>query len=64
MPNDKSAEQNTSSNYIANSELNRLSNVFENLTKDAQATKTLPINDSIGDDIPVLTMSSVVQLDR
>jgi hypothetical protein len=64
MPNDKSADKNTSSKYIAKSELERLSNVFENLTKDAQATKTLLTNDSIGDDIPVLTMSLVVQLGR
>ena len=64
MPNDKSAEQNTSSKYIAKSELERLSSVFENLAKDAQATKTLPVNDSIGDDSPVLTMSSIGQLGR
>jgi hypothetical protein len=64
MPNDKSAEQNTSSKYIAKSELERLTSVFENLAKDAQITKTLPTNDSIGDDIPVLTMSSIGQLGR
>jgi Glycosyl transferase family 11 len=64
MPNDKSAEQNTSSKYIAKSELGRLTSVFENLAKDAQATKNLPANDSIGDDIPVLTMSSIGQLGR
>jgi hypothetical protein len=38
--------------------------VFENLAKDAQITKTLPTNDSIGDDSPVLTMSSIGQLGR
>jgi hypothetical protein len=59
MPNDKSAEQNTSNKYIAKSELERLSSVFENLAKDAQASKTSPANDSIGGDIPVLTMSSL-----
>jgi Glycosyl transferase family 11 len=64
MPNDKSTEQNTSSKYIAKSELERLTSVFENLAKDAQATKNLPANDSIGDDIPVLTMSSIGQLGR
>ena len=64
MPNDKSAEQNTSSKYIAKSELERLSSVFENLAKDARSTKTLPANDSIDDDSPVLTMSSIGQLGR
>jgi hypothetical protein len=59
MPNDKSADKNTSSKYIAKSELERLTSVFENLAKDAQITKTLPTNDSIGDDIPVLMMSSL-----
>ena len=64
MPNDKSAEQNTSSKYIAKSELERLSSVFENLAKDTQATKTLPANSSIDDDSPVLTMSSIGQFGR
>jgi Glycosyl transferase family 11 len=64
MPNDKSADKNTSRKYIAKSELERLTSVFENLAKDAQATKNLPANDSIGDDIPVLTMSSIGQLGR
>jgi hypothetical protein len=59
MPNDKSADKNTSSKYIATSEIERLASVFENLAKDAQATKNLPTNDSISNDIPVLTMSSL-----
>jgi hypothetical protein len=59
MPNDKSAEQNTSSKYIATSELEGRYSIFENLAKDAQASKTSPANDSIGDDILVLTMSSL-----
>jgi hypothetical protein len=59
MPNDKSAEQNTSSKYIAKSELEGRSSIFENLAKDAQATKTLLANDSIGAAIPVLMMSSL-----
>jgi hypothetical protein len=41
MPNDRSAEQNTSSKYAAKSELERLSSIFENLAQDAQVTKAL-----------------------
>jgi hypothetical protein len=64
MPNNKSADKNTRSKYIAKSELERLSSVFDKLTKDAQATKSLPVNDPIDDDRPVLTMSSIGQLGR
>lgn len=63
MPNDKLANKNTSSKYSAKSELERLSSVFGNLTKDAQATKVSPINDTMGDG-SVLTMSSIGQLGR
>jgi hypothetical protein len=59
MSKDKLSNKNTSSKYISKSELERLSSVFGNLTKDAQATKALPANDTMSDDSPVLTMSSI-----
>jgi hypothetical protein len=59
MSNDKLTDENTSGKYIAQSELERLSSVVGNLTKDAQATKVLSENDTMGDDSPVLTMSSL-----
>jgi hypothetical protein len=59
MPNDKLADKSTNSKYTAKSELERLSSVFGKLTKDALITKTLPANDPINDDNPVLTMSSI-----
>jgi hypothetical protein len=43
MPNDKSADKNTSSKYIAKSDLERLTSVFENLAKDAQMTRLVMI---------------------
>jgi hypothetical protein len=64
MPNHKPADKNTSSKYIAKSELERLSSVLGKLTQEAQTTKALPASDSIDDDIPVLTMSSIGQLGR
>jgi hypothetical protein len=63
MPN-KPADKNASGKYIAKSELERLFGVFGSLTKDAQITKALPASDSIGNDDPVLTMSSIGQLGR
>jgi hypothetical protein len=64
MPNHKSADKNTSSKYIAKSELDRLSTVLGKLTQDAQTTKALPASDSIDENSPVLTMSSIGQLGR
>jgi hypothetical protein len=64
MPNRKPADKNTSSKYIANSELERLSSVFSKLTQDAQTTKASVVNDSLNDDSPVLMMSSIGQLGR
>ena len=64
MSNDKLADKNTSGKYIAKSELERLSSVFGNLTKDAQITKVLSENDIVSNDSSVLTMSSIGQLGR
>ena len=64
MSNDKLADKNTSGKYIAKSELERLSSVFGNLTKDAQLTKVLSENDIVSNDSSVLTMSSIGQLGR
>ena len=64
MSNDKLAGKNTSGKYIAKSELERLSSVFGNLTKDAQITKVLSENDIVSNDSSVLTMSSIGQLGR
>jgi Glycosyl transferase family 11 len=64
MPNNKSANKNTSSKYIAKSELERLFSIFGKLSKDAQTTKDLSVDDMTGDDNPILTMSSIGQLGR
>ena len=64
MSNYKLADKNTSGKYIAKSELERLSSVFGNLTKDAQITKVLSENDIVSNDSSVLTMSSIGQLGR
>ncbi len=64
MPNHKSVDKNTSGKYIAKSELERLFSVFGKLTQDARTTKALIVDDSMSDDTPVLTMSSIGQLGR
>jgi hypothetical protein len=64
MPNDKLINENTNSKYTAKSELERLSSVFNKLTKDAQTTQALPVNNPLDGDRPVLTMSLIGQLGR
>jgi Glycosyl transferase family 11 len=64
MPNDKLANKHTNNTYIAKSELERLLSVLGNLGRDSQTTEASPTNSSIKNNGPVLTMSSIGQLDR
>jgi Glycosyl transferase family 11 len=64
MSNDQPEEKTTGSKYTAKSELDRLFSTFGNLSKDAEVTKTLSVNDTTDNQHPVLTMSSIGKLGR
>jgi len=54
----------TSSKYTANSETERIFSVLESFNKNAEEIESLSANSALGDNEPVLAMSSIGQLGR
>ncbi len=64
MPDDRSEDRTVSAQYIAKSEMERVFSVFETFNKDAEENLVSSGEDTIIDDRPVLTMSSLGKLGR
>jgi len=61
---DRLADSNTPPKYSEKSETERVFSVFQTFHEDAVVTKSLSVPNSLSDDTPVLTMSSLGQLGR